>query len=396
MIQAEKTQKMYLSRSLWAYIFVPELQTTVPLRNIISILIIILCQTSTSYSQEVWPGDVNNNGIVNNVDILYWGVAKGATGAKRENPLIDWISQLLPSILWEGTFLNGLNFAYADCNGDGVVDDADKTVIEENYGQERMNSVSDVYPKGDPGEDPVLLLSSDKTMFGFDETINANLALGSEERPIPEFFGIAFTLKYDPSYVATQGNSVDINIPDESWISGMGDEKVHISINRERRQEGFIDFAIVRKDSMAVSGFGEIGMANIVMEDIVVGKSEVEIIDIKAIDRNAEDFPVAPSALRFELDSVATVTSIIQRIRRDGINLYPNPAQEEITIELQDAREKIRRIQLFDLSGRRLMNWETDYSNKKQIHLGKYPDGIYALKIFSDQHVYIHRFIRKR
>jgi hypothetical protein len=396
MIKIEKTQKMYLLPALWPSIFVPELQTTSTLRNIISILIIILCQTVSSYGQEVWPGDVNNNGIVNNVDILYWGVAQGEEGAPRIGPTVDWIGQLLPLTLWEGSFQNGLNFAYADCNGDGVVDDKDKTVIENNFGQNRLDSVPDVFPDGDPLEDPTLLLSSDKAEFGFGETLNAPLSLGNMENQVSDLFGIAFTLKYDPDYVATQGNSVQIDIPDDSWISGKGNEKAHISIDRKRRKDGFIDVTIVQKKGEPASGFGEIGTANIVMEDIVVGKSQVEIIDVMAIDNQAGDIPIATSILRFELDSVATVTPAIQPIRRDGINLYPNPAQDEITVELQDAQESIQRIQLFDLSGRRLMDWDTDLSNKKRIQLGGYSDGLYALKIFSDRHVYIRRFVRKR
>jgi hypothetical protein len=71
---------MYLIRTVTAPIFVTEIKTQRTLRYIISILVIILWTLPSASGQQVWPGDINNNGIVNNVDVLYWAVANDARG----------------------------------------------------------------------------------------------------------------------------------------------------------------------------------------------------------------------------------------------------------------------------------------------------------------------------
>jgi hypothetical protein len=56
------------------------------LRYIISILVIILWTLPSASGQQVWPGDINNNGIVNNVDVLFWAVANDAV-EERLDPM---------------------------------------------------------------------------------------------------------------------------------------------------------------------------------------------------------------------------------------------------------------------------------------------------------------------
>lgn len=77
---------------------------------------------------DVWPGDTNNDGIVNQIDLLPIGLSWGQNGTGRShvNPT-EWISQL--SRPWP--FDN--RYTYADANGDGVVDGADIPVLGLNW-----------------------------------------------------------------------------------------------------------------------------------------------------------------------------------------------------------------------------------------------------------------------
>ena len=47
------------------------------LAGLLIALSISLPQTT---AQSVYPGDINHNGLVNGVDLLYWGVAFGQKG----------------------------------------------------------------------------------------------------------------------------------------------------------------------------------------------------------------------------------------------------------------------------------------------------------------------------
>ncbi len=76
----------------------------------------------------VYPGDANNDGIVNEVDVLPLGVFWRSSGPEREgDDLTGWFIQ--PAYSWEE-----LAATYADCNGDGTVNEADLSVIEGNWG----------------------------------------------------------------------------------------------------------------------------------------------------------------------------------------------------------------------------------------------------------------------
>lgn len=58
---------------------------------------------------EVWLGDINNNGIVNNIDLLYWGIVKGDMGIKCDEIGIEWYFYEL-MVEWDDNYLDGLNY----------------------------------------------------------------------------------------------------------------------------------------------------------------------------------------------------------------------------------------------------------------------------------------------
>jgi hypothetical protein len=102
-------------------------------------ILVIICSVCLSFDifgQQIWPGDVDNNGRVFEVDFLYWRYAYGKTGPQRAEQGSDW-KAYDPPAPWAGNFPNGLNFAWADANGNGLVDDDDEELcIDEYFGLE--------------------------------------------------------------------------------------------------------------------------------------------------------------------------------------------------------------------------------------------------------------------
>ncbi len=76
----------------------------------------------------VWPGDTNNNGVVNQADVLPLGLYWNKTGPARANRSTQWQGQAAAP--W-----NPANATYADANGDGVVNQADILPIGLNWGK---------------------------------------------------------------------------------------------------------------------------------------------------------------------------------------------------------------------------------------------------------------------
>lgn len=77
--------------------------------------------------RPVFLGDANNDGIVNHYDLLAIGLHYNATGTPRDasgNHTADWQQTI-----------GGLNAKYADCDGNGIVNEADTAVISQHYGK---------------------------------------------------------------------------------------------------------------------------------------------------------------------------------------------------------------------------------------------------------------------
>jgi len=86
---------------------------------------------------SVYPGDFNNDGIVDIKDLLAWGVAEGATGAIRPNASLQWTPQECQD--WLNSLYTTIS-KHQDGNGDGTVDVNDIEAMETNFGRSHSTS----------------------------------------------------------------------------------------------------------------------------------------------------------------------------------------------------------------------------------------------------------------
>lgn len=77
---------------------------------------------------QVWPGDTDNNGRVNEADILPVGFYYGETGYPRENATTDWQAQTC--VAWTNQ-----PATFADATGDGEVNWDEVAAVEKNWGE---------------------------------------------------------------------------------------------------------------------------------------------------------------------------------------------------------------------------------------------------------------------
>ncbi|MDG1765960.1 MAG: T9SS type A sorting domain-containing protein, partial [Flavobacteriales bacterium] len=88
------------------------------------------------FEAEVWPGDLNHDGVVSVADILPIGYFYDITGPERPNASLAWQGQNCP--IWgTGSGFPGDGFyrVFADGNGDGVVNLADQVAVGFNIDQ---------------------------------------------------------------------------------------------------------------------------------------------------------------------------------------------------------------------------------------------------------------------
>jgi photosystem II stability/assembly factor-like uncharacterized protein len=93
-------------------------------------------------SDTIYPGDVNDDGIVDSRDLLPIARFYGNQGSARINPSLNWIPQNL-----NGPF-SPIEAAYADCNGNGTVEKTDVLGLIQNWyrtvgslGSEQVNQL---------------------------------------------------------------------------------------------------------------------------------------------------------------------------------------------------------------------------------------------------------------
>jgi hypothetical protein len=186
------------------------------------ILLMGLLAPWTFSAQVLWPGDVNDNGLVNGVDALYWAVAIEETGPPRTDQNTDW--EATPFVPWPQSFADGTNLAFADCDGDGEVEDDDlEEVILENFGQQRAGVVPDVFAEIDEQNGLSLEIVPRQEVIGSQEPLELAIRLGNDQRPVSDFAGLILDIVFDPDLVSEGQAAFSLEL-NENWAVGEGSD----------------------------------------------------------------------------------------------------------------------------------------------------------------------------
>ena len=346
------------------------------MKYIFSFLFCLLLGWETQ-AQFIWPGDANNNGKVNAVDVLFVGLGYNAKGPKRTNASTKWEAQ--PLSPWASSFPNGLNYAYADGNGDGEINKQDiQDDIEPNFGLTHGIPQPDAFLSGQLGKAPRLFFTTANAVIEPGEELEIDLNLGDEDFPLEKFYGIAFLLSYNRDLVR------DLDVEDEAnpWFD----------IKRENSQHfiyvaptgGQIEAAFTLTNQETIQGFGRIARVKLVIEDIIVGRPidtlRFTIDSVLLMDENMKPYPVVKDTLEvFVTNNPLLVTSDTQiQIDPELVKVMPNPNKGSFGVQ---TFVPIEQWEMFDLLGRKLpINVQKNQQNSWQIDSGRHPAGIYFLK----------------
>ncbi len=352
-------------------------------RIFIAYLVIFLCNSNATnlHAQNVWPGDANNNGIVNGVDFLYISTAYKASGEERTTATTDWVPQALPS-LWSGNFPSGLNYAYADADGNGEIDEDDLEVVEENYGLTHGTIIPDNYSTGNAGSGPQVKLEIQNTDVKFGDEVEVKIMMGDAGTPFNDFYGVNMKLSYNTE-ITDEDEEWDFKFLDNNWLDPNDDlDLEHLIVNDET--SGTAEIAFARNNQTPITGFGEVASFFIIIEDYVVGRAEIDTLEIVidsilTINENLTSTITAPDTLSFEV--TRKTSNIASQIIKDNINFYPNPASNSTSIRTPKNME-LESIELRNTLGN-LIPIITTYPNREKVLVSwnKIPTGMYFLSL---------------
>ncbi len=277
----------------------------------------------------VWPGDADANLLVDNNDLLPIGLGYDSTGPARTVTSIVWQGSTASD--WSQSFSSYtpiLNYKYADCNGDGVIDAADTTAITQNFGLTHSKTINrKPWRAGAPVIYP--LLSKDTVTNG--DTLTVDIHLGDVSLTATNVYGLAYTINYDPAVLDTTKTTFSYG---SSWLGSAADM---ISISKDLRAQGMVKTAVTRIDHTTRSGSGIIAqMRAIVTTDNIDGKDlsyypvQIIISDVRAIDQQGSVLQVNEGA---DSTDVAYAPLGVRDIDAGAdISIYPNPANSLLHI----------------------------------------------------------------
>ncbi|HHH55385.1 MAG TPA: T9SS type A sorting domain-containing protein, partial [Bacteroidetes bacterium] len=326
----------------------------------------------------VWPGDTDNNGKVNSKDILPIGYYLGETGPARNFATNNWLG--LNSTEWNNSQIdNGYNLNHVDADGNGIINTQDTISVIGQY-----NKVHNLYPSHAVQETEFpLYLQTDQTSVDSGEVLTFDIIAGDEDYPAKEINGISYTLSLQNYFVDSA--SLHHEFYSNSWLTN-GGTSIQFS---KQVQTGQVESALSRIGFPNVSGIGKIATCDFIVEDDIDGLKRstgvnsipitVKLTDIVVMNGDGT-YTVLPDA---ETTVMLNINSEEKPLAKNNVLIYPNPVKQELNVFL-NGKEKISGYTIFNSLGKVMDNKAVNKANNLKIHLNSYNNGVYFIKIYTD------------
>lgn len=341
---------------------------------------LIAAERADAQDLYVYPGDVNNNGVVNNLDFLYLGLAYNFIGPDREPSSGNGL-EFAPQAAtpWSFSFPNGTNYAHADCNGDGLVNYFyDAFPFYANYGLQRDTGVTfDVFLPGVQGVDVPLRFdpAAVPTSVIGGQVVSLPIELGTANHPANDVHGLAFSLHVDPELI--DADQVQVNLSETSWANPDDDRAYFYKKVSPTR----VDVGWTRTDHNHRDGYGRIGYVDfVIIVDVIDLQHQVPVtIDsIWMVDKFGNFQTVAGDTIWLSADSAASGTQS-PLVAGPQVAIQPNPASDFLHVA---ASEPIREVLLTDLLGQVVWRQtESALPFSADLRCGSLPPGVYHVQV---------------
>jgi hypothetical protein len=326
-------------------------------KHLLFLFLLFWFSQNSVLGQVIWPGDVNNNGVVNGVDLLYWGQAYGTTGPVRADSSAEWMA-MSAAPNWVQSFPNGLNYSFADCNGDGVVDEEDfDDAIEENYGLTHGRISGDGFANAAVGSNaPALRLETATPIVGPNAMVDISLSIDDPNMALQGFYGMALSLKYNTAPLAGD-DGLDFDLNENSWLNRDGSFVEDLFVDNKGGGEAMLAVSRTNQQPVMVQN-EELGRFSVVIEDIVILKEidtlRIEIDSVLIISDGFKVVPVQPTSIEIivakDPNSVITTNneSILGKAHLPRTKIYPNPAYKTFYIQ---SDIPIHQVEVYSVTG---------------------------------------------
>jgi len=365
------------------------------IRLITAAAILCLIWGAAQGQNTMLPGDANNNGRVDYLDVLHTGYAYGSIGPMRLNATGGPSIQGIP-LLWPANFPDGVNYAHADANGNGVVDWHDFLPIFINYGVQ-LDSVHEVIlPQGVPGIDARLGFQQGSSAFPVfpGDALDIPVLLEFSPNMPAAINGLAFRLEFDDRYF----QHVAINT-DNSWMTADGGAFIFQTLPYFTDQTGTIDVAMTRFGQNPVSGIGQVARAGIIIEDDLIGllitpadtiETFIRILDVLVKDGDFEDIPIVTDSIRIVIRHPESLVRQREPQGNQLLHVFPNPTTNTVWIS---SPQPLQELALYNSAGQLVAQEALNGQYNHQWQLGTLSSGMYVVQGRTEAGIFHQRII---
>lgn len=322
----------------------------------------------------VWPGDANGDGIANNLDILPIGQGFGANGPARPDAHLAWMAQ--PADSWNQHTSDGVDFVHSDTDGNGTIDQNDVQGILNNY----------LVPQSQPGvsvssggDGVPLYVEFPAVNFSPGDTVVASVILGTAQQPADSVYGIAFSVTYDAALFDSGSVTVEYTT---NWVGTEGVDL--IAVDKDFYNASQVDIGMSRTNQIFQSGYGQIATIIVTIDDIAGKTGGIEMVDFDISNVSLTSLTGQPIKVSPTQTQLGISLSNDQELTPGSWTVYPNPANDQITVDLSEAvNNPFGQVSIVDLMGREIMTTQsTSYTT--DINTSGIPAGTYLLRVAVD------------
>ncbi len=327
----------------------------------------------------VWPGDNNNDGIANYLDLLWIGIANGNTGPARSSMSTNWQGQGADDWMTT-TMVSLIDYKYIDSDGNGTIDEMDINAINANYDQEHNFLPPSIWG-GNRSDVPPLTVSIADTVED-NTSLALDVLLGSTDDAIASAHGLAFQIQFDPTLIVPSSISFEI----DGWL---GTDLWQV--NQLNAANGIFEIGITRNDGQGISGAGKIGTLNMEFNTVASATAtNITILNTYLINENEGPIEVAG-----QTSSTIVVDEIISNVKElDPANynelISPNPFGNSIAVQ---SDRQIDRYEWINLQGQLIQSGNFPIGAQIDF-VGTDAQGIYLLRLIGRDGVTIHRLMK--
>ncbi len=324
-----------------------------------------------SAEAQVYPGDTDNSGRVDQRDILYTGYAYGSVGPSRLVTGTAFMEMPIP-LPWAQEFPDGTGFAFADANGDGQIGLPDLFAVIANFGSSHATPLEVDYPEPIPGADPQIRLSPNAIPVPLTagSAISIDVDLEYPEGGVQEVNGLAYTIRFNKNYIQSIGLQFS-----PQWLGGTQSSFRFQAIDPQQTDE--LDIATTRYGNAPFPAQGRVGQLSIVIEDDLITFMEadstevlIEIAEVMLADDSLSLLPVNTDSVVL---TVYNPNFLITRQQEApgslGLRCFPNPNSDG-TVFLS-APEPLEAVTVTNAYGEAVEHFVLNGKRTARITIGK-------------------------